>query len=294
MAEAALLETRPEDEVLLPPRRRVRIRTLPIRFKIGAIGVVITLLAAILLPFFLHIDPLQMNPDAILQGPSGHAPMGTDAFGRSVLARVLYGMRTTYEIGIAVCLLTFITGGGLGLIVGYVRLADMIIMRLVDAIMAIPSVMIALATVTVFGASALNTILVISLFLTPRTIRVMRSAVLAVRGTMYVEAAHALGVSHAGILYRHILKNTLSVLVIQQTFVLAFAVLGEAALSFIGVGVPPPAPTLGNILSDAQQVINQQPWLSIFPGALIAVIVMSVNMLGDGIRDWLDVRIRDV
>ncbi len=295
MAEAVTFEsTIQEAETYFAPRRRFRIRSLPPRFKFGAVGVLVTLLAAIFLPIILHSDPYQLNADAILLAPSANAPMGTDAFGRSVLSRVLLGMRTTYEIGISVCLLTFVVGGGLGLITGYVRQVDLILMRIVDAIMAIPSIMIALATVTVFGPSALNTILVISLFLTPRTIRVMRSAVFGVKEAMYIEAARALGVSHSRVLLRHIFPNALSPLIIQQTFVLAFAVLGEAALSFIGVGVPPPTPTLGNILSDAQQVLQQAPWVSIFPGALIAVIVMSVNTLGDGIRDWLDVHIRDI
>lgn len=294
MAEAVVTRLSAEEEGLLAPRRRFRIRVLPLRFKIGACGVILTLLAAIVLPLVLRSHAYTMNPNAILQGPSGKYPMGTDLFGRDVLARVLFGMRTTYEIGIAVCLLTFIVGGGIGLVVGYMRRVDVIVMRVVDAIMAIPSVMIALATVTVFGASALNTILVISLFLTPRTIRVMRSGVLAVRDATYVEAARCLGVGHMGILFRYIGPNALSPLIIQQTFVLAYAVLGEAALSFIGVGVPPPTPTLGNILSDAQQALQQDPWFSVFPGALIAVIVLSVNLLGDGIRDWLDVRIREV
>lgn len=294
MAEAATRALIPLDEPILAPRRRFRVRRLPLRFKIGAAGVIITLLSAILLPFILHSDAYSMNPDGILVAPTGRFPMGTDSFGRDIFARVLLGMRTTYEIGIAVCLLTFVAGGGIGLIVGYIPRVDMIVMRLVDALMAIPSVMIALATVTVFGASAFNTILVISLFLTPRTVRVMRSAVLGVREAMYVEGARALGVGHGGILIRHILRNTLSTLVIQQTFVLAFAVLGEAALSFIGVGVPPPAPTLGNILSDSQQTMTTAPWAAIFPGAFISVIVMSVNTLGDGIRDLLDVHIRNV
>src|SRR5579859_4323761 len=164
MAEAVVPRLGLEEEFILAPRRRFRLRSLPLRFKIGASGVILTLLAAVILPIVLHSDAYTMNPDAILQAPSGQAPMGTDGFGRSVLARALLGMRTTYEIGIAVCLLTFFVGGGIGLITGYVRRIDMIVMRIVDALMAIPSVMIALATVTVFGASALNTILVISLF----------------------------------------------------------------------------------------------------------------------------------
>lgn len=294
MAEAVTLETVREVAAALAPRRRLRVSALPIRFKIGAIGVLLTVSMAIFLPIIFRSDPYQMNPDTILLSPSWHFPMGTDAFGRDVLARVLFGMRTTYEIGTLVCLLTLVFGGGIGLITGYMPRADAIIMRFVDAIMAIPSIMIALATVTVFGPSALNTIFVISLALTPRTIRVMRSAVIAVRETMYVEAARALGVGNTGILLRHILRNTLSPLIIQQTFVLAYAVLGEAALSFIGVGVPPPAPTLGNILSDAQQVLTSAPWVAIFPGVLIAIIVMSVNTLGDGFRDLFDVHIQNV
>jgi peptide/nickel transport system permease protein len=285
---------REEEEVYFVPRRPFRLSLLPLRLKVGAGGVFLTLLAAIVLPIVLHSDPYSMNPDTILRSPSPAYPMGTDSFGRDVLARVLLGMRTTYEISIAVCLVTFVVGGGLGLITGYVRRVDVLLMRVVDAIMAIPGIMIALATATVFGASAFNTVVAISLALTPRTIRVMRSSVFAVKEAMYVEGARALGVGHWRILLRHILPNSISPLIIQQTFVLALAVLGEAALSFIGVGVQPPTPTLGNILSDAQQVLQRSPWVAIFPGLLISIIVMSVNTLGDGIRDFLDVRIRNI
>jgi peptide/nickel transport system permease protein len=295
MAEAVTVASLPgEEEIYFVPRRRFRIRSLPLRFKIGVCGVLLTLLGAIFLPLILQGDPYTMNPDTILKSPSPTFPLGTDAFGRSVLSRVLLGMRTTYEISISVCLLTFVVGGGLGLITGYVRKVDMILMRFVDALMAIPGIMIALATATVFGASAFNTILALSLALTPRTIRVMRSSVFGTKEAMYVEGARALGVSHLRILWRHIFPNSVSPLIIQQTFVLALAVLGEAALSFIGVGVQPPTPTLGNILSDAQQVLQQSPWVAIFPGLLISIIVMSVNTMGDGIRDYLDVRIRNI
>jgi peptide/nickel transport system permease protein len=295
MAELLTIEpVTEEEEVYFPPRRPFRLAVLPMRLKVGAVGVLATLLAAILLPIFWHSDPYTMNPDAILSSPSRVFPMGTDMFGRDVVSRVLLGMRTTYEIAISVCLLTFVVGGGLGLITGYVQRVDQVLMRFVDAIMAIPGILIALATATVFGASAFNTIVAISLALTPRTIRVMRSSVLAVKEAMYVEGARAMGASHRRILLRHILPNSISPLIIQQTFVLALAVLGEAALSFIGVGVQPPTPTLGNILSDAQQVLQKAPWVAIFPGLLISIIVMSVNTLGDGIRDLLDVRIRNI
>jgi peptide/nickel transport system permease protein len=295
MAELLTVEpVREEEEIYFPPRRRIRLSALPLRLKVGAGGVLVTLLAAILLPIVLHSDPYTMSADTILSSPSLAHPMGTDTFGRDVLGRVLLGMRTTYQISISVCLLTFVVGGGLGLITGYVERVDLVLMRFVDALMAIPGIMIALATATVFGASAFNTVIAISLALTPRTIRVMRSSVFAVKEAMYVEGARALGVSHRRILLRHILPNSISPLIIQQTFVLALAVLGEAALSFIGVGVQPPTPTLGNILSDAQQVLQKAPWVAIFPGLLISIIVMSVNTLGDGIRDLLDVRIRNI
>jgi peptide/nickel transport system permease protein len=284
----------PEPEIYFAPRRRVRFRSLPLRLKIGAGGVLVTLLAAIVLPFVVPGDPFGMDPNTILQSPSPTFPLGTDDFGRSILARAALGMRTTYEISISVCLVTLVVGGALGLITGYVRRVDMILMRIVDAVMAIPGIMLALATATVFGASAINTVLAISLSLTPRTIRVMRSSVFGVKETMYVEGARALGVGHIRILWRHILPNAVSPLIIQQTFVLAVAVLGEAALSFIGVGVQPPSPTLGNMLSDAQKVLQQAPWYAIFPGVLISIIVMSVNTLGDGIRDFLDVRGRNI
>lgn len=294
MSEAAVLLPVDEYDIPLEPRRRLRLHALPLRLKVGAAGVVLTVLAALLLPLWLGNSAYQMNPSAILSSPTWHDPFGTDSYGRSILARVALGMRISYEIGLLVSVATFIIGGGVGLVTGYVRSVDMITMRIIDAIMAIPAIMIALATATVFGGSVLNTVVVLSLFYAPRTVRIMRSAVLGVRESLYLEAARALGMGSGRIMLRHVLPNTLSPLVIQQTFILAYAILGEATFSFIGVGVPPPTPSLGNVLSEAQQVMDQAPWISIFPGGLIVVIVMSVNFLGDGIRDWLDVRMRDI
>ncbi|HXX39521.1 MAG TPA: ABC transporter permease [bacterium] len=292
MASAAHLPAASGDGTDEGGHRRHFLR-LPFRLRLGLTGVVITLGAALLLPLVVS-GAFAMSPTAILAPPSLHFPMGADAYGRSVLSRVLLGMRVSYAIGLSVSLATLFIGGCVGLLTGYFPVADAIVMRFVDAIMSVPSVMIALATATVFGASVINTIVVLSLFYAPRTARVMRSAVFAVRETAFVEAARALGGRTARILWRHVVPNTISPLIIQQTFIMAYAILGEAVFSYIGVGVPPPTPSLGNILSEAQQVIYQDPGLSVFPGACIAAIVISVNLVGDGIRDLFDVHVRDL
>jgi len=275
------------------PRGRKRLLRVPFRLRLGLVGILVTLGAAVLLPVVVG-GGFSMSPTAILAPPSWHQPMGADAYGRSVFARVLLGMRVSYAIGLAVSLATLVIGGSVGLLTGYFHSVDVVVMRFVDAIMSVPSVMIALATATVFGASIVNTIVVLSLFYAPRTVRVMRSAVFAVRETMFIEAARAMGGGTGRILRRHVVPNTISPLIIQQTFIMAYAILGEAIFSYIGVGVPPPTPSLGNILSEAQQVMYQDPWLSVFPGACIAAIVISVNLVGDGIRDFFDVHARDL
>lgn len=275
--------------------RRHRLQTLPLRFRLGVGGVSLTLLAAFVLPPLMTLNPYTMNANMILVHPSLMNPMGTDLYGRSVLARVLVGMQVSYEIGVTVALLTLVAGGVLGLVLGFRSGGlDAVTMRIMDAFMAIPSVMLALAGATVLGPGIANTIIVLSIFFLPRTVRVMRSAVMAVRNAEYLDAARAYGTGPARILFRHVLPNALSPLVIQQTFILAYAVLGEATFSFIGVGTPPPTPSLGNVLTEAQRVIFQAPWLAVFPGVAIALIVVSVNLLGDGIRDLLDVRLRGI
>ena len=267
---------------------------LPFRLRLGLIGILLTMGAAVVLPFVASGGAYSMSPTAILAPPSLHLPMGADAYGRSVFARVLLGMRVSYAIGLSVSLATLFVGGCVGLLTGYFHTVDVVVMRVIDAIMSVPSIMIALATVTVFGASIVNTIVVLSLFYAPRTARVMRSAVFAVRETVFVEAARALGGRTGRILWRHVVPNTVSPLIIQQTFIMAYAVLGEAIFSYIGVGVPPPTPSLGNMLAEAQQVMYQDPGLSVFPGTCIAAIVISVNLVGDGIRDLFDVHAREL
>lgn len=292
-AEALLLAPQGGDIEIAPPKP-FRLSRLPLRFKLGIVGILVTLVAAFLVPPLFHLDPYSMSAASILSPPSFSAPMGTDSYGRSILARVLIGMRVSYEIGVAVSVATLIIGGGIGLVTGYWQRIDPVVMRVLDAIMALPAIMIALASATVFGASIFNTILVLTIVFSPRSARVMRSAVFSVREQLYVESARALGVGPWRIMLRHIVPNTVSPVIVQQTFTLALAILAEATFSFIGVGTPPPTPSLGNILSDSQSIMYQAPWVSVFPGALIAIIVMSVNFAGDGIRDWLDVRIREV
>lgn len=239
---------------------------------------------------FVSHDPNKLNVVLRLKPPSDAHVLGTDDFGRDILARTVYGARASMGIGLAVTVLTCVFGIVLGLVAGYYRRADNYIMRVMDGLMAFPAVLLAIAIMASLGASATNVVLALAVVYIPRTVRVVRASVLTVREAEYTTAARALGASDLRIMFRHILPNVLSPLIIQATFNFANAVLTEAALSFLGAGIPPEVPSWGGMLAEGRQFIRQAWWMTVYPGLAIMLTVLTLNLLGDGIRDMLDPR----
>lgn len=267
-------------------RRLLANRSFVIGMVLVGVIVVMALLANVLAPY----DPLKVSFRERMHAPSSVHWMGTDHFGRDILSRVLHGARTSLLIGSAVALLTGLAGVLIGASAGYFRRLDGPIMRLMDAFMAFPSIILAIAVSSVMGASVTNVIIALSIASMPHTARVVRASVMVVREMEYVEAARALGAGHMRILLRHVLANAMAPLVVRMTYVFAVAILNEAVLSYIGVGPPPPAPTFGAIIANGRDFILAAPWITVAPGLAILVSVLGLNLLGDGLRDVLDPR----
>jgi peptide/nickel transport system permease protein len=236
-------------------------------------------------------DPMRLNPIKRLHPPSGEAWFGTDMFGRDLWARTLWGSQVSLVVGLSVATLSTVIGLALGLVVGYFRLADALIMRVMDGLMAIPTILLAIALMSLFGASVENVIMAITIPEVPRVVRLVRSVVLSIREMPYVEAAVSIGTNPFKIMLRHILPNTIAPLIVQATYVCAAAVLVEAILSFLGAGTPPEVPSWGNIMAEGRTYFQISPWIIFFPGVLLALTVLSINVMGDGLRDTLDPRI---
>ena len=275
-------------------RRWPRWLTLLTRRKItmaGAIIMGITLIVGVLAPVIAG-NPTHMDVKARLAAPSAAHWFGTDDVGRDVYSRVVYGARLSLMVGGAVVVFSLVLGLTAGLAAGYYRALDNPVMRVMDGLMAFPAIILAIALMASLGPSVLNVIFAIGIVYTPRVARVVRGSVLVVRETAYVEAARALGVADFGVIGKHVLPNCLSPVIVQGSFVFAAAVLTEAALSFLGVGVPPYVPSWGNILSEGRLYIQQAPWLVLYPGAAIMLTILGLNLFGDGVRDLLDPKIR--
>ena len=259
-------------------------------FTIGAALVGLVLLLALLAGYIAPFDPLKGNFRARMMDPNPQHWMGTDQFGRDILSRVLHGARISLQIGFMVALITAASGVLIGATSGYFRRLDGPIMRLMDAFMAFPSIILAIAISSVLGASVVNVVIALSIAATPHTARIVRASVMVVREMEFVEAARALGAGHTRILLRHILANAMAPLMVRMTYVFAVAILNEAVLSFIGVGPPPPAPTFGAIIANGRDFIVAAPWITVAPGLAILLSVLGLNLLGDGLRDVLDPR----
>lgn len=249
--------------------------------------VVLSLLAPLISPY----DPAQLAVRNRLLPPSWTNLFGTDDLGRDVFTRVLYSGRTSIAVGFAVVIFASIIGVFLGLMAGFFRRLDAPVSRLIDAMMAFPDILLAIALVAALGASATNVVIALGVVYAPRLARVVRASTLVIRELPYVEAARALGVPTHVTLVRHVLRNVTSPLLVQATFIFANAILAEAGLSFLGVGISPDIPTWGTMISVGRQYLEQAPWIMWFPGGAIIVAVLSLQLVGDGLRDFLDPRL---
>jgi len=257
---------------------------------IGASLLLVIALAALFAPLIAG-DPIAFQPIDRLQPPSARFWLGTDSLGRDVFARVVYGARISLLVGLSVAAVSVAAGLVVGLVAGYFPRVDTVVMRFMDGIMAIPAILLAIALVAVAGASVKLVIVAIAIPEIPRVTRLVRSVVLAVRALPYVEAARSSGTRVGRILRRHILPNTVAPLIVQATYICASAILTEAGLSFLGAGTPPEFPTWGNMIASSRLYLQIAPWTIFAPGLCLALVVLAVNLLGDGLRDRLDPRI---
>jgi peptide/nickel transport system permease protein len=269
-------------------RRLSRNRSFAMGAGLTLFVVLIAVFAGELAPF----DPLRSNFRERLAAPGAAHWFGTDHFGRDLFSRVVYGGRVSLLIGICVVLVTGFAGTTIGALAGYFRRLDNPLMRLMDALMAFPAILLAIVISATLGASIVNVVIALSIATSPHTARIVRGSVLVVREMEYIEAGRALGASDLRLLFGHVLINALAPLIVRLTYVFATAILAEAVLSYIGVGPPPPTPTFGNIIAGERDFMETAPWTMIFPGLAIIVSVLGLNLLGDGLRDVLDPRMR--
>jgi peptide/nickel transport system permease protein len=271
---------------------------------VGGVILLVMVLIGALAPFFGTISPSDIAPTArnrvpgfertIRQDDGSQATfthrMGTDSLGRDVYSRVIYGARVSILVGVVVAVISIVLGLVIGLVAGYVRWLDAVLMRIMDGLMAIPGILLAIAVVSLFRAGLFSVIVAIVVPEIPRVVRLVRSIVLTVREEPYVEAAVLAGTPTPLLLARHVLPNTVAPLVVQGTFICGSAILVEAILSFLGIGIPPETPTWGNIMAEGRNLFRIYPHNIFFPGLFLAVTVLAVNMLGDGLRDALDAK----
>jgi peptide/nickel transport system permease protein len=287
-----------EEEIEVPLVRqsplRLTLRRL-FRHKLFVSGLVlfgIILAAAVLAPWVTAVDPTKLAMRMKFKPPSADWLFGTDNFGRSLWSRVLYGAQLSMLIGGSVVALNAVFGTLIGALAGYFRKLDNGLMRVNDALMAFPAILLAIAITAALGPSTFNAILALAVVYIPRTARIVRSSVIVLREMEYVQAAVAAGAGHWRILRHHILPNAMAPLIVQLSFLFAYAVLSEATLSFLGLGAVPPTPTWGNIMAEGRQYLSEAPWIITIPGVFLMVTVMGLNLLGDGLRDVLDPRLR--
>lgn len=255
---------------------------------LGSIIFIFLILVALFGPSLMSFDPYEMKVTERLKAPSSLHLLGTDEYGRDLLTRIVYGTRVSIGIGVAVTIISSLLGMIIGLYASYYRTLDHILMRICDGLMAIPGILLAIALMAALGPSATNVIIALSIVFTPNIARVVRSSALVIREQTYIEAMHAQGAGSFRIIWGHIAPNTISPLIVQATFVFAETIISEAALSFLGAGIPAPDPSWGNILQAGKLVIFKAWWMVVYPGLFIIISVLGLNLLGDGLRDYFD------
>jgi peptide/nickel transport system permease protein len=288
------------DVAAAPARKRSFLQRYPVvrrllrhkAFVVGAALFSVIAFVAVFAEFITSADPNRMAIRFRFRPPSSEFLFGTDNLGRSQLARIVYGARLSLAIGLAVVVMNAVFGVALGAASGYFKRLDNVLMRVTDALMAFPPILLALGIAAALGPSSMTAAIALAAVYIPRTARIVRASVLVVREMEYVQAAMAMGASNWRILRKHVLPNCMAPLIVQLTFVFAFAVVTEATLSFLGLGSPPPTPTWGNMIAEGRQYIRDASWITLIPGLALAVTVLSLNLLGDGLRDVLDPRLK--
>lgn len=269
-------------------RRRRFLQRLNSKVAGGLLLTIAVCLLALLAPIIATHDPLQVDMARRLSPPSAEHLFGTDNNGRDLFSRVVFGARVSIGVGATVVITTTAFGTIIGIIAGYLSRFDGVLMRIMDALLTFPSILLAISIMAALGRGTENVILALTLALTPLTARVVRGKILSVREETYVESAQAVGLPAWYIMRRYLLPNILAPITVQATFILAVSIIAEAGLSFVGVGIPPPAPSWGNILSDGRAFMVVAPWMATIPGIFIMISAIGFNVLGDGLRDLID------
>jgi peptide/nickel transport system permease protein len=288
------IETIPEATVPIaaPLRPRLGFLTASPIIAIATICLILIIAMSIAAPWLAPHDPMLLVPSQRLKPSSAQFWLGTDAYGRDVLSRIIYGGRISLLIGFSATVVSLAFGLVIGLFAGFFRWLDAVLMRIMDGVMAIPAILLAIAVVSLSGASVLTVTIAITIPEIPRVARLVRSVVLSAREEPYLEAAISLGTSLPKIMWRHLLPNTVAPLIVQGTNFCASAILTEAILSFLGAGISPETPTWGNIMADGRQYFQIMPSLIFWPGLLLSLTILSVNLIGDAARDALDPRMK--
>ncbi len=265
--------------------------------KIALVGFFITLsyiIMAIGAPVIAPFDPYQMSPDIMLSGPSMEHWLGTDQFGRDILSRIIYGTRISLQVGIISVGISLVLGTSIGVVAAYYgKWVDGLLSRFTDVMFAFPDILLALVIMAILGPSLTNLMVAIGIVYIPIFARIARSAVLSIKNSLYIEAAKSMGVSNLKIMWKHIIPNSMAPIIVQVTLSFAFAILAEAALSFLGLGVSPDTPSWGIMLSEGKDWMESAWWIAVFPGVAITLAVFSFNVMGDGLRDALDPRLKN-
>lgn len=258
----------------------------------GGIVFVLIVICAFVIPAITGVDPNNMEAVNRLKGPSAEHWFGTDEYGRDLFTRVMYGAQVSLWVGLFVAFFSCLFGTIIGVLASYYKWLDQLLMRICDGLISIPGILLAIALMAAFGNTSWNVIWALTLVYTPSVARMVRASALVVKEQMYVEAAVVQGASNFRILWKYILPGVISPMIVQATFIFAQSIIAEASLSFLGAGIPAPDASWGNILQGAKSVLSKAPWTAIFPGLCVILCVLSLNLFGDGLRDYLDPKTR--